>query len=174
MDYILSILNDPLIILVIAFLFATVLIILLRWIKIRFGIDTTLPEKIIEDQKEEIENKIQEEISKKKQSKKMLILILLLLPIISSCQLLNAGYGLLKDNIEITWKQDNAKSLTPVDSIVIKSNPVYWKEISSDSISFEKEKMFNKNGYTIWRLETPNYRRYEVQRLDTVIYIYRK
>ncbi len=174
MEYMLSILNDPITLLVIAFLFATALIMLLRWIKVRFGIDTSFPEQIIEDQKEEIENKIQEEITKKKQGKKLLILILLLLPIISSCQLLNAGYGLLKDNIEITWKQDKAKNLTPIDSIVIRSNPVYWKEIASDSISFEKEKMFNKNGYTIWRLETPNYRRYEVQRLDTIIYIYRK
>lgn len=174
MEFILNMLGDPITQYILAILLLGLVIVGLRWIKKRFGIDTTIPEIIVEDKQEELKQKLHDELDKKKQSKKMLILILLLLPIISSCQLLNAGYGLLKDNIEITWKQDNAKSLTPVDSIVIKSNPVYWKETVSDSISFEKEKIFNKNGYTIWRLETPNYRRYEVQRLDTVIYIYRK
>ncbi len=174
MDYILNILGDPIFQYALAIVLMGLLILGFRWIRIRTGIDTTIPEIIVEDKQEEFKQKLHDELDKKKQGKKLLILILLLLPIISSCQLLNAGYGLLNDNIEITWKQDNAKSLTPVDSIVIKSNPVYWKETVSDSISFEKEKIFNKNGYTIWRLETPNYRRYEVQRLDTVIYIYRK
>lgn len=93
-----------------------------------------------------------------------------------SCSLIDAGYQYASDNVEITWKGDEATEAKPIDSIVVKFDPVYWKETGDSFIydSLEAETEFTKDGYRVWQLRTPNWKRLEVQRLDTIIYIYKK
>lgn len=101
-------------------------------------------------------------------------LFLLLLP---ACKHLSPVSYLsdIADNVQITWKGEEAKG-QPIDSIIIRSNPIYWKEVDSSYFldSAESEAEFIKDGYRVWQLRTPNWKRFEVQRLDTVIYIYKK
>ena len=104
-----------------------------------------------------------------------MLFILFLIPIYS-CGMLEAGVKYAKDNVQITWKGEEATDAQPIDSIVIKSDPVYWKEYDTSYLidSVETETEFVKDGYRVWQLRTPNWKRLEVQRLDTVIYIYKK
>lgn len=105
------------------------------------------------------------------------ILLLFLLPIASCAPgFLKTGYKMFTDNVEITLKDDGTEPRQPIDSILIKSNPIYWKEVDSSYFldSAESEAEFIKDGYRVWQLRTPNWKRFEVQRLDTVIYIYKK
>jgi len=97
--------------------------------------------------------------------------LILLLLALSSCHVIDASYEYVKDNVSITWKGEEAKG-EPIDSIVIKFNPVYWKE--NADIGYEDEQEFTDSGYRVWSLSTPYARRYEVLRLDTIIYIYKK
>jgi len=79
--------------------------------------------------------------------------------------------------VEVTWKKDKAKDQKPIDSIVVKFNPVYWREpvvIEDDSTMINEETDRIVDGYQIWILETNTIRYNEVRKLDTVIYIYRK
>lgn len=104
-----------------------------------------------------------------------MLLFLFLIPFYS-CSILDAGVKYAKDNIQITWKGDEASDNKPIDSIVVKFEPVYWKENSNSFLvdTLETETEFYKDGYRVWCLTTPTVKRYEVQRKDTVIYIYKK
>ena len=105
-----------------------------------------------------------------------IIILLLLIPILSACSLLTSAGSYLVDNVEITWKQDKASLVSmPIDSIVVKFDPAYWKEdyVSRDSNYAEQEKDMVINNYEVWQLKTPNWRRFEVRRQDTIIYIYK-
>lgn len=98
---------------------------------------------------------------------------------LSACSLLGTAASYFKDNVEITWKNGEGSAIVgqPIDSIVVHFNSAYWKEdvkINPDSVYVESEKDFDNNGYSVWTLQTPNWRRYEVRKLDTVIYIYKK
>lgn len=104
-----------------------------------------------------------------------MLLFLFLIPFYS-CSILDAGVKYAKDNIQITWKGDEASDNKPIDSIVVKFEPVYWKEYDTSYLvdSVETETEFVKDGYRVWQLRTQNWKRIEVQRKDTVIYIYKK
>ncbi|MCO5250998.1 MAG: hypothetical protein M9949_06205 [Candidatus Kapabacteria bacterium] len=106
---------------------------------------------------------------------KLIISILLLSAmLISGCSLFQSSAEYLIDNIEITWKPDKAKETTPVDSIVVKFDPVYWVEAPcEDGTEEETELEFTKSGYGVWMLDNPYAKRYEVIRKDTVIYFYK-
>jgi hypothetical protein len=129
---------------------------------------------------EESEDSEDKEASKRKSKASggyIPIILLLLLPLFS-CNpgFWQTGYKLFNDNVEITWKNDGTKQLQPIDSIIIKSNPIYWKEIDYGFVpdSAESESEIVKDGYRVWQLRTSSWRRFEVQRMDTVIYIYKK
>lgn len=100
------------------------------------------------------------------------ISLILLLLALSSCSVIDAGFNYVKDNISITWKGEEAKG-EPIDSIVIKFNPIYWKE-NEAVVSSDNEFEFTDSGYRVWILSTPSNRYCEVLKLDTVIYIYKK
>lgn len=121
------------------------------------------------------EDKEEESEPAKRKRKLHLLVMLFLLPLVS-CSLLDAGFKYAKDNVQITWKGDEASDNKPIDSIVVKSEPVYWKENSNSFLvdTLETETEFYKDGYRVWCLTTPTVKRYEVQRKDTVIYIYKK
>lgn len=109
---------------------------------------------------------------------KFLISLIIVL-LVSSCTLLDSGVKVFKDNVEISLKSD--KSKIPVDSILIKFEPVYWKEnIVIDTthpfiLSQEgTEKEWKQDGYSIWVLQSGNMRRIEVKKLDTMIYLWKK
>jgi len=96
---------------------------------------------------------------------------------LSGCSLFQSAYDVASKHVEVTWKKDNAKDQKPIDSIVVKFNPVYWREPvewvdDSTMINEETDKIMD--GYSIWILETNTIRYNEVKKLDTVIYIYRK
>jgi len=126
--------------------------------------------------KQETETKEEAEQSKSSKASKVVIGLLFLFAF-TSCSLLDAGVKYASENISITWKSDEAVNTMPIDSIVIEFEPVYWKE-NRDNYFFadanEVEVEFVKDGYRVWQLTTPNWKRNEVQRQDTVIYLYRK
>lgn len=97
--------------------------------------------------------------------------------LLSGCSLFQSAYDVASEHVEVTWKKDKAKDQKPVDSIIIKFNPVYWREpvvIEDDSTMINEETDKKQDGYQIWILETNTVRYNEVRKLDTVIYIYRK
>lgn len=104
------------------------------------------------------------------------LLSLLIVISLSGClgltsQDIRDGYSILK---ELTTSKDSTDYKQPVDSMKISFPSVYWKEPKQDSTGKEQEKEFVKNGYLIWRLRTPETTRYEVRKLDSVIYFYKK
>jgi len=104
-----------------------------------------------------------------------IIIILLTATILNSCSFFQSAKTFVDENVEITWKKDKAKDLVPVDSIVVRFNPVYWKEdIVEDSTDFNVESDLIKAGYSIWILEANSIRYNEVRKLDTIIYIYKQ
>jgi hypothetical protein len=125
--------------------------------------------------KDDEQSEEKEPAKRKRKNIKPLIIALMLLPL-ASCSLFDAGVKYATENIEITWKGDEAKSKQPIDSIVVKFEPVYWKENCEGYVAVEEETEveFIKDGYRIWSLKTPNVKRYEVMKLDTVIYLYKK
>ena len=128
--------------------------------------------------KDKQESETKEEAEQAKSSKAGKVVIgLLFLFAFTSCSLLDAGVKYASENISITWKGEEAIDTVPIDSIVIKFDAVYWKE-SHNNYYFadtnEVEVEFIKDGYRVWQLTTPNWKRNEVQRNDTVIYLYRK
>lgn len=126
--------------------------------------------------KEEEKPEEDKEADKEPKSNIINAVLLILLFALSSCSLIDAGYKYASDNVEITWKGEEAKEAKPIDSIVVKFDPVYWKETDTSYLidSLETEIEFTKDGYRVWQLRTPNWKRNEVQRLDTIIYIYKK
>lgn len=109
-------------------------------------------------------------ITKTETINKALILISILF--LSSCSLFDSAYNLAKDNVSITWKFDESKSLKVIDSINVISRPVYWV---TDITEFAEgqEKITIKDGYSIWQLRTGDKLRTEVIKLDSTIYIYK-
>jgi hypothetical protein len=107
----------------------------------------------------------------KKQSMKT-ILILISILFLSSCTIIDGAFGLVKDNVDITWKFDKTKDLKVVDSILVINKPIYW---INDITKFEdgEEKVIIKDGYSIWQLRTGDKIRTEVIKLDSTIYIYK-
>jgi hypothetical protein len=106
---------------------------------------------------------------------RVLILFSLIL-ILSSCSLFQSAYDVASEHVEVTWKKDKDKEQIVVDSIVIKFNPVYWREPviwEDDSTMINEEVDRKQDGYQIWILETNTVRYNEIKKLDTVIYIYR-
>lgn len=94
----------------------------------------------------------------------------------NSCSLFQTAYDVASDNVSITWKKDK-EDQKPIDSIVIKFNPVYWREPIEwvdDSIMINEETDKIIDGYQVWILETNTIRYNEIRKLDTVIYIYKK
>ena len=85
---------------------------------------------------------------------KRFILILALMLAFSGCSLLDWG---AKKGIEAfekyTTNLDSAAVKTPIDSIVIKFNSVYWKE-QIDTTKNECESEFTLDSYKIWQLKT--------------------
>jgi hypothetical protein len=102
---------------------------------------------------------------------KILILIISLI-VFNSCTLLDGAYKLVQDNVEVSWKFDPTKPQKIVDSIVVKSEPSYYIYDITDLQEGEDFAVI-KNGYTIWQLRTGNRIRIEVQKQDTIIYIYK-
>lgn len=95
----------------------------------------------------------------------------------SGCSLFQSAYDVASEHVEVTWKKDTSKEQKPIDSIVVKFNPVYWREpvvIEDDSTIINEETDKIIDGYQVWILETNTIRYNEVKKLDTVIYIYRK
>lgn len=70
--------------------------------------------------------------------------------------------------------KDSTQLKTPVDSLPVRFNSVYFVEPPCDSLGFESENEFKQDGYNIWSLRTPKKIRYEIRKLDTVIYFYKK
>lgn len=111
-----------------------------------------------------------------------IILAFILVAALSACSFLGSAANYLRDNVEITWDGNevfgngDTATVAPIDSIVIRFNSAYWKEdvapTNIDSTYIESERDFNNGGYSVWTLQTPNWRRYEVRKHDTVIYIY--
>ena len=118
-----------------------------------------------------------EEIKKKGGRPKKIIVPFILLTLLASCvpglwtkENVGEGIELIK---YFTTNKDSAKVKTPTDSIVIKFNPVYYRVKPYDGIGeFETDQQMA--GYRIWELQTPAMRRTEIQKLDSVIYIYKK
>lgn len=102
--------------------------------------------------------------------KKLAILISILF--LSSCTIIDGAFGLVKDNVDVTWKFDKTKDLKVVDSILVINKPIYW---INDITKFEdgEEKVIIKDGYSIWQLRTGDKIRTEVIKLDSTIYIYK-
>lgn len=106
---------------------------------------------------------------------RVLILFSIIL-LLSGCSLFQSAYDVASEHVEVTWKKDKDKEQVVVDSIVIKFNPVYWREpviIENDSVMINEETDKIIDGYQVWILETNTIRYNEVKKLDTVIYIYR-
>lgn len=106
---------------------------------------------------------------------RVLILFSIVL-VLSSCSLFKSAYEIVDDHVDITWKKDKDKEQIVVDSIVVKFNPVYWREPviwEDDSTMINEETDKIQDGYQIWILETNTVRYNEIKKLDTVIYIYR-
>ena len=72
--------------------------------------------------------------------------------------------------IEVRMKVGNTK---PTDSIAIGFDPAYFKLAKCQGLR-EKEYEFIQNGYKIWILETVDTFRIEVDRIDTLGYIYKR
>lgn len=103
---------------------------------------------------------------------KKVILIINLMLFATSCSYFSSAYDVAKEHISITWKKESDDQ-KPIDSIVVKFNPVYWKEYKkNDTNSTEIDRVID--GYQVWILEVNNIRYNEVKKLDTIIYIYRK
>lgn len=100
------------------------------------------------------------------------ILILISILFLSSCSLIDGAFGLVKDNVDVTWKFDKTKELKVIDSILVTSKPIYW---ITDITQFTdgQEKITIKDGYSIWQLRTGDKLRTEVVKLDSTIYIYK-
>ncbi|MCO5252540.1 MAG: hypothetical protein M9949_14125 [Candidatus Kapabacteria bacterium] len=103
---------------------------------------------------------------------KSILLFSVILLSLSSCD--TAKY--IYENVSITWKPLEAQRNTaPIDSIVVRYEPVYWTEPPCmDGSTNEVEYEILKDGNLIWCLDNPFARRREVLIKDTVIYIYRK
>lgn len=72
--------------------------------------------------------------------------------------------------IEIKMKTGETK---PIDSIAINFDPAYFK-LAKCQGAREKEFEFIQNGYRVWVLETADTFRIEVDRIDTLGYIYKR
>lgn len=104
----------------------------------------------------------------------MKVVILILLFAVAGCASVERSARYLYDNIEITWRASEVEQHDVIDSIVVRFNPVYWRIEQNNDIDDELEFEFYDAGYRVWMLETPQNLRYEVQKLDTVIYIYKR
>lgn len=103
----------------------------------------------------------------------ILLLTILLFMFLSSCSIIDGAFGLVKDNVNITWKNDNNEKLQIVDSILIVSKPVYFQFDRFDLYDGE-DTTFTKNNYNVWLLRTGNNIRIEVNKNDTLIYLYKQ
>ena len=105
--------------------------------------------------------------------KKMLIFVMLLSTILlASCAGVSATdvYNEASKYIEIKMKTGDKK---PTDSIAINFDPAYFK-LAKCQGAREREFEFIQNGYRIWVLETADTFRIEVDRIDTLGYIYKR
>ena len=106
--------------------------------------------------------------------RKLVIFVMMLMPIlIASCGIFNPAdiYSEASKYIEIKMKSNSSKEA--IDSIGIVFDPVYFKLRKCDTLR-EKEYEFVKDGYKIWVLETADTFRIEVERIDTLGYIYKR
>ena len=107
--------------------------------------------------------------------KKIIVIFVSLLVSIlaNSCSILDTKeiYNEVSKHVEIKWNlKANGK---PVDSMAIAFDPVYFK-LPKYSGRTEKEYEYIKDGYRIWILETADTFRIEVDRVDTLGYIYKR
>ena len=62
-------------------------------------------------------------------NKYIISILLLSATLFNGCSLFESSASYVLDNIEITWKPSKAQENTaPVDSIVVRFEPVYWVE----------------------------------------------
>ena len=179
MEQLTAIFADPTVMYGAVFILAILVLVGLKWFSKKTGINTDDAQQIASDVKEISEDKLKESIVKKVAKKTkppsigVILIILSFASLITACSLIEPVAKIVKDNVEVTWKTDKAADTIPIDSIVVKFNPIYWKEVP-DTTNNEKEKNFVRGGYSVWRLKTATATRYEVQKKDTVIYFYRK
>jgi hypothetical protein len=102
--------------------------------------------------------------------KNLLILSILLLTSCAAFQQADDIFGFIK---KLTTDVTQSVDKKVVDSIVIKFDEVYWRELPDTNYD-EYEKAYIKTGYKIRRIVTSDWRRYFVQKKDTVIYFYKK
>jgi hypothetical protein len=99
----------------------------------------------------------------------MKLFLVSMLVMLASCTLLeNIGLREL-DKIKITYDKEPDANL--VDSLVIHNKSAYFK---IDCLDDESEYEFQQNGYSIWVFKVGNTVRVDVQRNDSLIYIYSK
>lgn len=161
-------------------LVGTILKVTEKIINKKYNIDTPIDEigKDLENKGNEMLDDISEvnipnkEIKTKSNTFKLNSIIILLSILFTSCSLFDSAYNIAKDNVEVTWKYDKTKDLKIVDSINVISKPVYFVE-DLNSIENGKDYNFQKDGYSIWILKIDNRLRIEVQKLDSLIYLYK-
>lgn len=80
-------------------------------------------------------------------------------------------YNEVSKHVEIKWNLNGDNK--PIDSMAIAFDPVYFK-LGKCTGRNEKEYEYIKDGYRIWILETADTFRIEVDRVDTLGYIYKR
>lgn len=104
--------------------------------------------------------------------RKVLVLFVIALAlVVCSCSLFAPAITEVSKNVNISWGKDSTAG-RPIDSILIKFEPVYWHDTLRTSTEVEKD--FISNGYRVWQLSSSYGTRFEVGRKDTMIYIYQK
>ena len=97
------------------------------------------------------------------------IIAILFATLLGSCSIFDALYKEGCKHVSLTWKKDEAKNI--VDSLLINHKSTYFI-INSDTTNYEYE--FANNQYNIWILKIDNKFRIEVQKKDSLIYLYGK
>jgi len=98
-----------------------------------------------------------------------IIVVLILVFGLSSCTVLKSIYDFGADNISVTWKKSEGK--TVIDSLLIQNTSAYHI-LKCDTLDYEKD--FELNGYNVWILKIDNKIRFEVKKKDSLIYLYGK
>lgn len=102
---------------------------------------------------------------------KIFFLSLAILLSLASCSLLQRASTDVYDYAQKKYSFLQVDNSEPIDSLVIRFEPVYWID-STESSAIETETTFQADGYDVWILKTGGAYRYEVQRKDSIIYFY--